>query len=184
MHINGARPEFTAAGIRNVAAAGTPQHCAQKNNRRTHLLHQCLRNGIRTQIAHAHRHGMLLHHTAAAQMGQNPAGGKYIRQPGTILQNRLTVTEQCPCQNRQSAVFCSVQKDLSLQRYAALNHQFLQSASPLFIFSVCGCRKMVKRDYFVFWYSPEITFQIRSSVSVISSAFAFCPISVRRERSV
>ena len=148
VHINGTGTQLTAAGIGQVAAAGTPQHSAQKNDGRAHLLHQRLRNGIRAQISDLHRHRVFLYHTAAAQMGQNSAGGKYIRQPGAIFQSRLAVTEQRPRQNRQGAVFRPVQKDLTLQRYAAFDHQFLQSASPLFISVYAVSAKLVKPGLF------------------------------------
>ena len=58
--------------------------------------------------------------------------------PQTHLQNRFAVTEQRSRQNGQGTVFCPMEKNFSLQRFAALNHQFLQTASPLFIFSVCS----------------------------------------------
>ena len=138
MHINGTGTQLTAAGIGKMTAAGASQHSPQKNDRRPHLLHQHFGDRIRTQVPHLYCHGMFLHGAPAAQVCQDPACRKYICQAGTIFQNRFAVTEQRSRQNGQGTVFCPMEKNFSLQRFAALNYQFLQTASPLFIFSVCS----------------------------------------------
>ena len=105
MHVNRPRPQFTSARIGDVTGTRSSQHCAQKYNGRAHLLHQRFRNGICPQILHLQRHCMFRNAAAAAQMRQNAAGGKNVRQSGTIFQNSSAVTKQRACQNRQRTVF-------------------------------------------------------------------------------
>ena len=97
-----------STGIGQHRAAASRQNRSQKNNRRSHLPH----HGIGDLTA-GHGTGMYAQRVplplrTAAQTAQNTDRGIHILQVRAAVEHALSPVEQCRCQNRQHAVFCSL----------------------------------------------------------------------------